>query len=151
MSVITVASGRSAYRGYEYAQAKKVLNMEQVGEGVIKGTVAGSGNNAYDVMVDVAHPRKSQCNCPHAAGKRIVCKHIVAVYFTAFPTETKKYIMDLENYWAEEEQRQQALEDRLIRYIRNMKKSELQEALLQLLFDGPEWQYDRFIAEYIGE
>ena len=28
-----------------------------------------------------------------------------------------------------------------------MKKSELQEALLQLLFDGPEWQYDRFVRE----
>lgn len=26
-----------------------------------------------------------------------------------------------------------------------MKKSELQDALLELLFTGPEWQYDRFV------
>lgn len=76
---------------------------------------------------------------------------MVAVYFTAFPAEAKKYITELENYWEEEEQRQQDMEDRLVRYVGKMKKSELQEALLQLLFDGPEWQYDRFIEENLGE
>ena len=30
-----------------------------------------------------------------------------------------------------------------------MKKSELQEALLRLLYEGPEWQYDRFIRDNI--
>lgn len=39
------------------------------------------------------------------------------------------------------------IEDKLCHYIRRMKKSELQEALLQVLFDGPEWQYDRFITD----
>lgn len=99
MSILTVASGQSVYRGYEYAQAKKVLRMEQVGEGVIKANVSGSDDSTYDCVVDIAHPRKSHCNCSHAAGKRIVCKHIVAVYFTAFPAEAKKYIAELENYW----------------------------------------------------
>ena len=28
-----------------------------------------------------------------------------------------------------------------------MKKAELEQALLQLLFDGPEWQYDRFLRD----
>jgi hypothetical protein len=31
------------------------------------------------------------------------------------------------------------------------KKSEAQAALLQLLLDGPEWQYDRFAEEYLAE
>lgn len=151
MSILTVASGQSVYHGYEYAQAKKVLNMEHVGENVIKGTVAGSSSDAYEVTVDVAHPRKSLCTCPHVAGKRIVCKHMIAVYFAAFPAEAKKYITDLENYWDEEEQRQQEQEDRLIQYVHKMKKSELQEALLQLLYEGPEWQYDRFIRDNIED
>ncbi len=151
MSILSVASGQSVYRGYEYAQAKKVLYMEQVGEGVIQGEVSGSYGSNYDVIVDVNHPRKSQCNCPHAAGKRIVCKHMVAVYFTAFPAEAKKYIEELESYWEEEEQRQQEQEDRLIAYVRKMKKSDLQEALLQVLYEGPEWQYERFIRDYVGE
>ncbi len=143
MSILSVASGQSAYRGYEYAQAKKVMHMEQSGEGVIRGTVFGSNGSIYDVVVDVNHPRKSQCNCPHAAGKRIVCKHMVAVYFTAFPAEAKKYIEELEAYWEEEEQRQQEQEDRLIAYIHKMKKSDLQEALLQVLKENP---YRRYYA-----
>lgn len=74
-----------------------------------------------------------------------MCKHIVAVYFAAFPQEGEKYIAELESYWEEEENRQQENEERLIQYIRKMKKKELQETLLQLLFDGPDWQYERFI------
>lgn len=31
-----------------------------------------------------------------------------------------------------------------------MKKSKLQEALLTLLMEGPEWQYDRFVDMYLG-
>ena len=147
MSILTVASGQSVYRGYEYSRSKKVLHMEQCGEGVIQAVVSGNGGNTYDVVVDEVHPRKSQCTCPHAAGKRIVCKHMVAVYFAAHPMEAKKYIEDLEAYCEEEERRQEEQEDRLIKYVRGMKKNELQEALLQLLFDGPEWQYDRFIEE----
>lgn len=147
MSILTVASGQSVHRGYEYSQSKKVLHMEQCGEGVIQAVVSGSGGSTYDVIVNEAHPRKSQCTCPHAAGKRIVCKHMVAVYFATHPMEAKKYIEDLEAYWEEEEQRQEERADNLIKYIRSMKKSKLQEALLQLLFNGPEWQYDRFIEE----
>ena len=29
-----------------------------------------------------------------------------------------------------------------------MKKAELQQALLELLYDGPEWQYERFLQEH---
>lgn len=50
-------------------------------------------------------------------------------------------------YREEEEKRQEELEAKLSRYVQHMKRSELQEALLQLLFDGPEWQYNRFIME----
>lgn len=147
MSVLSVASGQSAYRGYEYYKAQKVSSMEQAGEGVIKASVAGSNSTFYDVVVDINHPRKSQCSCPYAAGKRIVCKHMVAVYFTARPWKAEKYIADLEAYWEEEEQQQEELEEKLAHYIYSMKKNELQAALLQLLFDGPEWQYERFIEQ----
>lgn len=107
MSILTAASGQSVYRGYEYAQAKKVLCMEWFDDGAIKATVSGNDGNVYDVLLDIAHPRKSQCSCPHAAGKRVICKHMVAVYFTAFPAEAKKYIRELEEYWEEEEERNQ--------------------------------------------
>lgn len=149
MSILTAASGQSVYRGYEYAQAKKVLCMEWFDDGAIKATVSGNDGNVYDVLLDIAHPRKSQCSCPHAAGKRVICKHMVAAYFTAFPAEAKKYIRELEEYWEEEEERKQELEEELVAYVHKMKKSELQEALLRLLYEGPEWQYDRFIRDNI--
>lgn len=73
------------------------------------------------------------------------------MYFTAFPAEAKKYITEWERYWEEEEQRQQGQEDRLIHFVHKTKKSALQESLLQLLLDGPEWQYERFVKENLGE
>ena len=147
MSMLTVASGQSVYRGYEYFLEKNVQGMEQAGEGLIRAIVAGNGGNTYETLINIDHPKRSKCNCPHAAERPIVCKHMIAVYFTAFPVEAKKYITELENCWEEEELRNQEQDDRLIQYVRRMKKNDLQEALLQLLFDGPEWQYERFIRD----
>ena len=41
------------------------------------------------------------------------------------------------------------MEYKVIDYLHKLKKSELEQLLLQILFDGPEWQYERFIAENI--
>ncbi|NMB97839.1 MAG: hypothetical protein GYA02_14710 [Clostridiaceae bacterium] len=40
-------------------------------------------------MINIVHPRKSKCNCPHADGRRVICKHMIALYFTVFPKEAK--------------------------------------------------------------
>lgn len=73
---------------------------------------------------------------------------MVVMYFTVFPEEAAQYIADLEAYWNGQEQAQEKLEERLIRRIHRMKKSELQIALLTLLFEGPEWQLDCFLDAY---
>lgn len=149
MGVLELASGKSAYRGYEYYKNGKVIELKKPDNGLLTARVQGSGGEVYDVVVNLAHPRKSQCTCPYAAGRQILCKHKVAAYFAAFPKEAKQYIEELERSWAEEEQLQQELDDRLERYILSMKKSELQDALLALLYDGPEWQLESFVEEYI--
>lgn len=74
---------------------------------------------------------------------------MIALYFSAFPDEAKRYYEDVIKYQEEEEQRQEELEYKVIDYIHKLKKSELEELLLQVLFDGPEWQYERFIHENI--
>lgn len=150
MSILSLASGQSAYRGYDYFQNKKVLHVEPWGDTSYHGTVAGSNGASYDVTIDLAHPRKSQCTCPHAAGRRIICKHMVALYFTVFPEEAAQYIAELEAYWDEQGQAQEEFEEQLTRRVHRMKKSELQEALLDLLFTGPEWQIERFLDSYDG-
>ena len=74
---------------------------------------------------------------------------MVAVFFAAFPNEALKYKAELDAYYDKEEKREEEISNMLQSYIKSLSKSELQEALLQILYDGPEWQFDRFINEYI--
>ena len=74
---------------------------------------------------------------------------MIALYFAAYPHEAKKYYEDVIKYQEEEEKRQEKLEYKVIDYVHKLKKSELEQLLLQVLFDGPEWQYERFIHENI--
>ena len=147
MGLLECASGASIWRGYDYYEEKKVLSIDEINPGIFSATVSGSSNNAYSVELHMKHPRKSKCNCPHADGKRIICKHIVATYFTVLPGEAKKFYEEAMAYQEEEEKRNEKLADRVCHYVWHMKKAELQEALLQVLFDGPDWQFDRFVRE----
>lgn len=147
MGLLECASGAAVWRGYDYYKEKKIKTLEEIGDNIYSATVTGSSNERYSVELHVGHPRKSKCNCPHADGKRVVCKHIVAAYFTAFPEEAEKFYTEAMAYQEEEEKRQEELSDKVCHYVWHMKKDELRQALLQLLFDGPEWQYERFIRE----
>ncbi len=151
MGLIDLASGASAWRGYVYYQDKRVRFYAKTGDYQYVGKVSGSGENEYSVAIDLEHPRSSKCSCPHASGKRLVCKHMVALYFAVFPKQAEQFYNDVIRAEQEEEERQERLENSLVKYVSKMKKSELQEALLQLLFDGPEWQYDCFLRDYIEE
>ncbi len=144
-----MASYKSVWQGYEYFNQKYVITHIKQSPTEIKGMVRGSGQKHYDVSINLEHPRKSKCSCPHADGKRIICKHMIALYFAAYPNEAEKYYEDAVKYQEEEEQRQEKLEYEVIDYVHRLKKSELEELLLQVLFDGPEWQYERFIRENI--
>ena len=64
MSVISVASTASVWRGYEYFEAGAVKQLEKADDGLLIGKVSGSGKNIYDVTVDLAHPKRSSCTCP---------------------------------------------------------------------------------------
>ena len=149
MGILQCASGESNWRGFDYFNKKKVLRIEKIDDGVYKAEVAGSAKSTYEVELHIDHPRKSKCNCPHANGKRIICKHIVATYFTIFPDEAERFYAEYVAYVEEEEKHQEELYKKLLQHVGKMKKSELQQALLDLLLYGPDWQYDRFIREHI--
>ena len=148
MGLLECASGASVWRGYDYYKEKKVVSLEVTGENIYSATVAGSSSEPYSVELHIDHPRKSKCNCPHGDGKRIICKHIVARYFTVLPKEAEKFYAEAMAYQEEEEKHQEELSDKVIEYVGKMKKVDLCQSLLELLFDGPEWQYDRFIREH---
>ncbi len=101
------------------------------------------------MFIDIEHPRKSKCNCPHADGKRIICKHMISLYFSVFPKEAKKYHDEVIAYEIEEEKRQEELEHKIINYIGQLKIDELKNLILEILYDGPEWQYERFVRTFI--
>lgn len=151
MSLLDLASYASAWRGYEYYKAKKVTLFKKIDSNHFEGFVTGTNTKPYHVLIDLEHPRSSKCDCPHADGKRVICKHKVALYFQAFPKEAEQYYREVIAAEEEAEREQERLENALIDYVSKMKKADLQQALLQMLFEGPEWQYDRFIREHLGE
>lgn len=138
MSILSIASNASAWRGYEYYEGKKVLSWEQTGEHEFEGEVAGSEKEPYHVMIDTEHPKKSTCNCPHAEGKKIVCKHKIALFFTAFPKEADRYMAEIEEYEKEEEKREQERYDQIVKYIKSLSKEELRVALTNALLEAEE-------------
>ena len=76
---------------YEYYKDKKVINFRKESDTVFYGSVKGT--TTYDVKIDINHTVKNTyCNCPFAKDNRKICKHMVALYFTAFPNEAEQYI-----------------------------------------------------------
>ena len=148
MGLLECASGASIWRGYDYYKDNKVFDVENADENIFCAKVSGSRKNPYAVEIHIDHPRKSKCNCPHADGKRIICKHMMAVYFTVFPDEAESFYNEAMAYQEEEEKRAEELYDKVKRFVWKMKKDEAQQALLELLFDGSEWQFNRFVEEH---
>ncbi len=149
MGFIDIASSASAWRGYAYYKENKVLSINRVSASEYDGEVAGSSKIPYSVHIDVLHPKKSTCNCPFAEGNMKICKHKVALYFTAFPNEADEYLVEVEQAKREEEEYKEQIYDLVEQKISKMKRAELQDALWGILMDAPEWVFDRFVREYI--
>ena len=136
MGLIEVASGNSVWRGMDYYENKKVISWEQTGVSTYAGKVSGSNKEIYDVEIDKEHPRKSKCNCPFAEGRRVVCKHMIGLLFTAEPKQVEDFMKEIEEYEAEEELREQQHYEDLRQYVNTLSKVELRElyfdALVQL-------------------
>lgn len=143
MGVISVASGNSCWRGLDYYKNNKVKKLIKINENEYKSIV--KGNSEYEVYLNTKHVRKSKCNCPYANGKRIICKHIVATYFQAFPEEAINFEKEQERLEEEYEKEQEELYDKVIKYLYKMKKEELINEIINIFDYGPECIYKDFI------
>lgn len=148
MSIVTIASNKSAWRGYDYYLNKKVIKFNKLNENEYEGIVRGNGSE-YNVYLNIKNPRKSKCDCPFAKGRRVVCKHVVALYFTLFPYKANNYIKEIEKAEKEEEERQIEAEQELQKYINSLSKNELREILFEMVRDDPDWLYYGY--EYYDE
>lgn len=135
MGLLDIASGNSVWRGVDYYERKKINRISQISGSEYDAEVIGSEGAIYSVHMDVSHPRKSTCNCPHANGKRIVCKHIVATFFTVFPDEYKSFMKAAEEYEAEEELREQEEIAEIEKYVMSLSKAELQSELIEYMIE----------------
>lgn len=133
MGLVEIASNNSVWRGMDYYDNKKVVSWESSGIGIYDGVVSGSGDNLYTVHIDIEHPRKSFCNCPFADGRRVVCKHMIALYFTAEPKVAEDFLKEVEKWEAEEEERERQHYEDIKEYVKSLSKMELQEQLLDAL------------------
>lgn len=149
MRYINGASFNSQQRGYDYYKDGMVKEFGMIDDGIIQALVKGSGGSVYDVEVNVNHPKKSKCNCPFADGNTKICKHKVATFFAAFPEEAKEYEEDVVKAIEEEEQYWEEAEYKLDGYLRSLTKAELISTVYELLYDLPEWAYERFIMSHI--
>jgi hypothetical protein len=133
MGLIEIASGNSVWRGMDYYNDKKVVSWEKTGPETYRGIVSGNSTEPYIVYIDKQHPRKSTCNCPFADGRRVVCKHMIALLFTAEPKAAEEFLKLVEEYEVEEEAREQQHYEDLNKYVKGLSKPELQEMLLDAL------------------
>lgn len=149
MSLLSSSSMESRWRGYEYFRAERVQKLEDLGDMRFKALVSGSRTEPYTVVIDLEHIRQSSCTCPHAAGRRVICKHMIATFFAAFPEEAEEYYADVLKAEEEWETYQEELVDKLVKYIRSLKKKEAQDKLLEVLEYGPVWQWERFVRDHV--
>lgn len=118
MGLLDIASIRSIERGFSYYQS--------------------SGSNVYRCYIDMEHPRKSKCNCPHADGRRVICKHLIALLFTASPEEANKHIIMLNEVEEDYHLRRNMWIDSLKEMVNDMSKEELRDAYLNMLIEHGE-------------
>jgi len=135
MSLLSLASNDSAWRGFDYYTQGKVASFANTDEGVYECRIKGSSDAPYHTVIDITHPRQSHCDCPHAKDRKIICKHMVALLFTAFPKEAENYLHEVEESEREEERRIEEHHKELEAYIKRLTKVELQRELYNALLD----------------
>lgn len=148
MGLIEIASNNSFWRGVDYYNQEKVISWKKNENGGYEGIVRGSHKEKYEVSIDLIHPRKSKCTCPFASDSRVICKHMLALYFTAEPDELKSYLKKIEDYEREleeeEEERYFAHEQELMNRAKSMTKSELIEELVLAWLRLEDCESDRY-------
>lgn len=135
MGLIELASCKSVWRGMDYYEHKKIISWEKTGSLSYKGQVYGSNGEVYVVEIDKEHPRKSKCNCAFADGRRVICKHMIGLLFTAEPEQAKDFMKKVEEYEAEEELRKQQHYEEVRKYVNSLSKEELREKYLETLLE----------------
>ena len=140
MGLIDLASSNSLWRGIDYYQSKNVKKIKKISDDEYNSIV--SGTEEYNVHIDINHPRKSTCTCPFAAGRRVICKHMVATFFTIYPEEAERIIKEEQEYEEAEERLFEEHLEEVKEYVNGLTDDEVRAALIDKLMD--EWYDDDY-------
>jgi len=140
MGLIDLASSNSLWRGVDYYQSKNVKKIKKISDNEYNSIV--SGTEEYNVHIDINHPRKSTCTCPFAAGRRVICKHMVATFFTIYPEEAQRIIKEEQEYEEVEERLFEEHLEEVKEYVNGLTDDEVRAALIDKLMD--EWYDDDY-------
>ena len=140
MGLIDLASSNSLWRGVDYYQSKNVKKIKKISDNEYNSIV--SGTEEYNVHIDINHPRKSTCTCPFAAGRRVICKHMVATFFTIYPEEAERIIKEEQEYEEAEERLFEEHLEEVKEYVNGLTDDEVRAALIDKLMD--EWYDDDY-------
>ena len=132
------ASGANRWKGYYYYKKGNVLSTSYLSEDKVKAMVKGSGNNIYEVILDLDKPTKSKCNCPFAIDRQVLCKHKIAAFYALFP----EFALELENikneFQREEEEiesRREEIYKRVVEEVSKMSIDQLRHIVINSLYD----------------
>ena len=153
MGMLEIASYNSYWRGLDYFESKLVKKLNRLNEFIYEAEVEGT--NSYYVRIDINHHRISTCTCPHAAGKQVICKHKVAVYFSIYPEETQKAIDERNAYRKELEEREKEYDSKveehresLKKYIDSLSEKEVRNVLINyMVHDAMKFEDDPFVED----
>ena len=140
MGLIDLASSNSLWRGIDYYQSKNVKKIKKISDDEYNSIV--SGTEKYNVHIDINHPRKSTCTCPFAAGRRVICKHMVATFLTIYPEEAERIIKEEQEYEEVEERLFEEHLEEVKEYVNGLTDDEVRAALIDKLMD--EWYDDDY-------
>ncbi len=111
----------------------------------------GVKNNFYDTTIGLLYPKRSACNCPFAEGHRVICKHMIALYFTAVPNSFEHFEEDMRSaearYELEEERWRKEELGRIKKHVAALSAKEARERLVDILYqDAHAYRYrnDRY-------
>ena len=89
MSILTAASSKSVFKGYDYYTRKKVLSACQLDESRWAGQVSGSNGETYDVTIDIGTPARAGAAAPLPTGGRWSASIWSPSFSLPFPTRRK--------------------------------------------------------------
>lgn len=137
MAFYDSASNKSLWRGIDYHKAGKVREHAEI-EGGLRGTVDGSNGKTYNVVINLEHPRKSTCNCPFAEGRKVICKHMIALYFMCVPDSFAAFEEDMRRMEVQQQFEEERWQEETLKRIREdvskMSAKEARERLVDILF-----------------